>query len=159
MMIRRIFAGSTVALLLSVSSLAPACDVSCAFAHANSDCHSREMKAQRSAPADMTMAGMTMPETSGDNSMNQQMVSAPSRPMPVHAAVMDMGTCEHQSCDQAPVLVVKANHPTAAKSYTVRALTEFALIASLQTTFHGARDDLARLGPIVHAPLSVSLRI
>ena len=159
MMIRRIFAGSIVALLLSVSSLAAACDLSCAFARANSDCHSREMKAQRSAPADMTMAGMTMPKMSGDYSMNQQMVSAPPRTMPLHAAVVDMGTCERQSCDQAPVLGVKANHPTAAKSDAVFAHNGFPRIAGPQTAFHDARDGLARLGPIVHAPLIVSLRI
>ena len=46
MMIRRIFAGSIVALLLSVSSLAAACDLSCAFASMNSDCHSQQAESK-----------------------------------------------------------------------------------------------------------------
>src|SRR5258708_687552 len=107
-MIRRIFAGSIVALLLSVSSLAAACDVSCAFASMTSDCHAQQTEAQKSPSGQMKMDGMAMPKMSGGDSMNQQMVSGPPRTMPLHAAVVDMGACERQSCDQAPALTVKA---------------------------------------------------
>jgi len=67
MMIKRVFVGSIVALLLSVSSLAAACDVSCAFASMNSDCHSDRAESQDSTPGGMkmdgmAMDGMTMPE-------------------------------------------------------------------------------------------------
>src|ERR1700674_4609123 len=133
-MIRRIFAGSIVAILLSASSMAAACDLSCGFASMKSDCHARQAEPQDSSSGDMnmsgmSMAGMTMPEMSSHDSIDQQMVSAPSRTMPVHAAVVDMGACERQSCDQAPVLAVKANHPAAAKSDAVCALTGFLRIA------------------------------
>lgn len=159
MIIRRIFAGSIVALLLSVSALAAACDLSCAFASINSDCHAQQTETQNSPSGNMKMDGMAMPEMNAGDSMSQQTVSAPSRTMPIHAAGGDMGTCERQSCDRAPVLAVKANRPAAAKSDAVCALTGFPHIASLQTTSHGARDGLARHGQVVHSPLSVSLRV
>src|ERR1700688_5031749 len=131
MMIRRIFLGSIVRLLLSVSSLAAACDLSCAFASMTSDCHAKQTEAQNSPSGQMKMDGMAMPEMSGGDSMNQQMVSGPSRSMPLHATFVDMGTCERQSCDQAPVLDVRANHPTAAKSDAVFAHIGFPRIAGL----------------------------
>src|ERR1700688_1049738 len=97
MMIRRIFAGSIVALLLSVSSLAAACDLSCAFASMASDCHAEQTEAQNLSSGQMKMDGMAMSEMSGVDSMNQPMVSGPPRTMPIHAKVLDMGTCERQS--------------------------------------------------------------
>jgi hypothetical protein len=159
MMIRRIFSGSIVVLLLSLSSFAAACDVSCAFASMKSDCHAKQTEAQNSPSGQMKMDGMPMPEMSGDDSMNQQMASGPPRTMPMHPAVADMGTCERQSCDQAPALTVKASHPAAAKFDAVCALTGFPRMGSLQAAFHDARGELARPGPDVHVPLSVSLRI
>jgi hypothetical protein len=107
----------------------------------------------------MSMAGMTLPEMNGGESVNQQVVPAPSRKMPVHAAIMDMGACERQSCDQVPVLAVKANHAAAAKSDAVCAFTGFPHIVSLQIAFHDARDGLARLDHVVHDPLLVTLRV
>ena len=82
MMIRRIFTGSIVVLLLSASSFAAACDVSCAFAAMNSDCHSEQTKSQDMAPGGMkmdgmAMAGMTMPGMA--NGENQQAIPAISR--------------------------------------------------------------------------------
>ncbi len=164
MMIRRIFAGSVVAILLWASSLAAACDLSCAFVSISSDCHSEQTNHQDSTPGGMkmdgmAMTGMTMPEMSNDDSINQQMVSAQSRQMPLHAAVVDMGTCERQTCDQTPVLAAKANHPAAATCDAVRALTGFPRIDSLRTASHDARDDLARLTPDVRGPLRVTLRV
>jgi hypothetical protein len=158
------FAGSIVALLLAASSLAMACDLSCEFASMNSDCHAEQTEPQDSASGGMkmdgmAMDGMTMPQMSGDYSRNQQMVSAPRRTRPLHAKVVDMGTCERQTCDQASTLAVKANHGTTAKSDAVFIHNGFPRIASLQTVFLDARDCLARLGPVVHAPRSLSLRI
>jgi hypothetical protein len=163
-MIRRLFAGSIVAILLWASSLAAACDLSCAFASMSSDCHSEQTSHQDSTPGGMkmdgtAMTGMTMPEMSNDDSINQQMVSAPSRTMPVHAAVVDMGACERQTCDQAPVLAAKANHPAAATCDAVRALTGFPCKGNLQTASHDARDDFARLAQVVYGPLRVTLRV
>ena len=159
MMIRRLFAGSIVALLLAVSSLAAPCDLSCAFAPRKSDCHAQQTEAQNSPSGDMNMAGMNMAGMSGGESMNQQLVSAPSPTLPVHAGVVDMGTCERQSCDPAPVPAVKANHPATATSDLVCTLAGFPGIGSLQTASHDARNDLARVAQVVHAPLSVSLRV
>jgi hypothetical protein len=164
MMTRRIFAGSIAVILLSVSSLAAACDLSCGFVSMKSDCHAQQTEPQESSSGDMnmngmSMAGMTMPTMSGGDSMNQQMVSAPSRTLPFHAAVVDMGTCERQSCDQSPVLAVKANHPAAAKSDVACAIIGFPRRVSLQVAFHDARDGLTRLDQIVHAPLRVTLRV
>ena len=107
----------------------------------------------------MAMTGMTMPEMSNDGSINQQMVSAPSRTMPVHAAVVDMDTCERQACDQIPVLAAKANHPAAAACDAVRALNGFPRIDNLRTASQDARDDLARLTQVVRGPLRVTLRV
>ena len=164
MLVRRIFTGSIVVILLSVSSLAAACDLSCGFVSMKSDCHAQQAEPQDSSSGGMNMngmrmAGMTMPEMSGGDSVNQQMVSASSRTMPFHAAVVDMGTCERQSCDQAPVLAAKANHSAAAQSHAVCVDTGFPQIDSLQNASHDARDGLARLAQVVHAPLSVSLRV
>src|SRR5882672_8399980 len=152
MMIRRIFVGSIAMMLLLASSLAAACDLSCGFVSMKSDCHAQQPEPQDSLSGGMNMngmsmngmrmAGMTMPEMSGGDSVNQQMVSASSRTMPFHAAVVDMGTCERQSCDQAPVLAAKANHPAAAQSDAVCVHTGFPQIDSLQNTSHDARDGL-----------------
>lgn len=164
MMMRRIFAGSIVALLLAVSSFAAACDLSCAFAPMKSDCHAQQTESQNSAfdsvkMDGMAMDGMTMPDMSGGDSLSQQIGFAPSRTMPIHATVVDMGTCERQSCSQAPVVTVKANHPAAARYFAVCAPAGSPQIARLQTVSHDARDDSARCGQDVHRSLSVSLRV
>ena len=153
------FAISIVALLLSVSSMAAACDLSCAFASMTSDCHARKIESQNSLSGDMKMDGMAMPETSSGDSINQPIVSGPPRTMPIHAVIADMGACERQSCDQTPALTVKANRHATAKSYAACAPTGFPRMAGVQTVFHDARGDLARHRQVVHGPLSVSLRI
>jgi hypothetical protein len=152
--IKRIFAGSLTALLLCVSSLAAACDLSCGFAQLESDCHSPRIAVKESMPAEMAM-----PEMAGASSTNQQMFLHSSQAIPAHAALVDVGACERQSCDQAQALAAKGNHSTAAPLDTIRAVGGFSRIHSAQTAFHDARDDLAPLGPASHSPLSVSLRI
>jgi hypothetical protein len=156
---KRVFAGSLTALLLCVSSWAAACDLSCGFASLQADCHSPQMAAKESDPAGMTMAGMAMPEMDGARPTNQRAFSSTSQGMPVHAALVDMGVCEHQSCDQAQALAAKGNHSTAAQPDTIWTVVGFPGMDSVQTAFHGARDDLAPLSPAIHSPLSVSLRI
>ena len=159
MNIRRIFAGTLVALLLFVSSLAAACDLSCGFALFRSDCHSPEMAAADSGTSDMRMAGMKMPEIAGEGSTNQRMVSLPAQAMPAHAVLADMGACERQSCDQAQALASKANHSTTTQLDVMSTIAGFSRIDNLQAVFHDARGGIAPISPVVHSPLALSLRI
>jgi hypothetical protein len=155
--IRRIFAGSLVVLLLCVSSLAAACDLSCGFALFGSDCHSPEMAAADSGPSDMTMDAMTMSELAGENSTIQPMVS--QQAMPVHAVLSEMGACERQSCDQGQALASKANHSAAAQFDAVSLITESADSEILRAALHESQDDISLFNPVVHSPFDVSLRI
>ena len=151
--------GLLTALLLCVSSLAAACDLSCGFALFRSDCHSPQMAAGESGPSGMTMAGMAMPEVAGDISTDQQVVSPAPQAMPTHAVLVDMGACERQSCDQAQALASKANHSAATQFETISTVAGFSHIDSLRASFHEARGDIAPLSPVGHSPLSVNLRI
>jgi hypothetical protein len=87
------------------------------------------------------------------------MFSHSSQAIPAHAALVDMGACERQSCDQAQALAAKGNHFTAAPLDTIRAVAGFLRVDSVQTAFHDARDDLAPFSPAIQSPLSASLRI
>jgi len=156
---RRIFAGSLVTLLLGMSSLAAACDLSCGFAHFRSDCHSPQMAAEDSGPSDMTMAGMTMPEGPGGNYIAQQVIAPAPQAMPAHAVLADMGACERQSCDQGQALASRVIHSVAAQFETISTGAGFSRADSLRTSFHEARGDIAPLGPVVHSPLTVNLRV
>jgi len=152
--IRRIFAGTLAALLLCVSSLAAACDLSCGFALFRSDCHSPQMAAEESLRPEMAM-----PEMVGDSSTNQAMVSSGPRAMPGHAVLADMGACMRQSCDQAQALASRANHSTAGRFETVSIIARFFHTENLRAAFREARGGTARHTPIVRIPLDVSLRI
>ena len=154
MKIRRIFAGTLTALLLCVSSLAAACDLSCGFAPFRSDCHSPQMTTDESQRHEMAM-----PETAGASSTNQPMVSSAPQSMPGHAVLTDMGACMRQSCDQAQALASKANHSTAGQFETVSTIAGFFQTENLRAAFHEARGGIAPLTPIVHVPLDVSLRL
>src|SRR5579864_3745334 len=102
MRIRRIFAGSIVALLLSVSPLAAACDISCAFPSISADCHSQRTESQASASGGMKMDGMAMaemPMPEMANGQGQQPEPAATGPNASHALIGEMGPCERQSCD------------------------------------------------------------
>jgi hypothetical protein len=157
--IRGIFAVSLVALLLSVSSLAAACDLSCGFALFQSDCHLPGMAAKDSGASDMTMAGMRMAEKAGENSTDQQMGSSPQQAMPAHAVVADMGACERRSCDQAQALASKADHSAAAQFDTISRVAEFLSMDSLLAAFHECRNDIPLFSPFVYSSRDVSLRI
>ncbi len=157
--IRRIFAGTLAALLLCVSSLAAACDLSCGFALFRSDCHSPQTAAEKSQRPEMAMTGMAGPEMAGDSATNQPMVSSAPQSMPGHAVLADMGACMRQSCDQAQALAFKANRSTAAQFETVSTTSELSLTESFRNAFHEARGDIAPHLPGVQPPLDVSLRI
>jgi hypothetical protein len=117
------------------------------------------MAAEESQRPEMAMAGMAMPETAGDSSTNQPMVSSPPQAMPGHAVLTDMGACMRQSCDQAQALASKANHSTAGQFETVSTISGFFQTENLRAAFHEARGAIAPLTPIVHVPLDVSLRL
>jgi len=157
--IRRIFACFLAALLLCVSSVAAACDLSCGFAESRADCHSLQEAAGELAPAEMPMAGMNMPEMAGDSSTNQQMVSPAPQAMPAHARLVDMGACARQPCDESQALASKANHSAVAQFEAVSTVAGFPHVESLRATFHRVRGAAAPLIRIVHSPLDVSLRI
>ena len=162
MTIRRIFAGSIVALLLSVSALAAACDLSCAFASMNSDCHSGKTESQGLAPGGMSMEGMAMPGMAMQDMANgedQQAIPAISRAKTSHPSIGEMGLCERQFCECGSAVSTKTSpfvdsrfHTVAAVAVTPRA--EFAL-----QLFHDARDDVARHFQSDGSPLQLSLRI
>ena len=117
------------------------------------------MGAEESQRPEMAMAGMAMPETAGDSSTNQPMVSSALQSMPGHAVLAEMGACMRQSCDQAQALASKANHSTAGQFETVSTIAGFFQTENLRTAFHEARGGIAPLTPIVHVPLDVSLRL
>jgi hypothetical protein len=157
--IKRIFGGTVAALLMCVSSLSAACDLSCGFSLFRSDCHSPQMAASESSPPDMTMAGMTMPESAGDSPANQQVVSSAPQRMPAHAVLVEMGACTRQSCDRAQVLASRSNHSMATQFGIISTVAGFSDLDRPQIVFHNARDDISPLNPVVHRPLDVSLRI
>ena len=162
MIIRRIFAGSIVALLLSVTSLAAACDVSCAFASMSSDCHAKQTGSQDSAPGGMTMdgmamAGMTMPEmASGEG---QQDVPAISQSKASHPSIGEMGPCERQACDNGPAVFAKTTRSGDSQFHSILAVAETPRVVGAITLFHDARDDLATHQVRYAIPLPLSLRI
>lgn len=157
MMIRRILAGSIVALLLSVPSLAAACDLSCAFPSMGADCHSGQTEPFDSSSVSMKMDGMTMPETGGGASQNA--VSAISRTNAGHPSIGEMGPCEKQSCDSATPVSARMTRSIDAQFHSILADTETSRANCAPTLFHDARDDIAHYLPSGKSPLHLSLRI
>jgi hypothetical protein len=162
MMIRRIFAGSIVALLLSASSLAAACDLSCAFASMSSDCHSEQAERQDSASGgmDMTgmsMAGMPMPGMAGGE--GQPADSMAARAKTSHASNGEMGLCKRQSCDSSSSISATANRSVNSRFHTVLAIAGTPRVDVASLFFHDARDEIAHYRPLEASPLHVSLRI
>lgn len=111
MVIRRTFATSIVALLLAVSPLAVACDLSCAFSSMESDCHSPQLDS-RDLPSvgtntdGMNMAGMDMPETPSELSESGDSTVSPAHV--AHPSIGDMGPCEKQACDGGSAVFAKS---------------------------------------------------
>jgi hypothetical protein len=162
MMIRRILAGSIVAMLLSVSSLTAACDLSCAFASMNSDCHSGQAESQESARDEMkmdgmAMAGMTMPKMTGGE--DRRAVSAISLARPGHPSIGEMGPCERQACDNGSAVFAKTSRSVDSHFHFNLAGTETPSVNIAPPLLHEARDDVASSCPRDGSPLQPSLRI
>jgi hypothetical protein len=162
MMLRRICAGSIVALLLSVSSLAAACDLSCAFPSMSADCHSEQTEPQGSLSGGMkmdgmAMAGMTMPEMG--SGANQPAVSAISRTNASHPSIGEMGPCERQSCDSDTPVSARMTRSIDSRFHSILANTETPRANCAPTLFHDARDGIAHYRPNDATPLHLSLRI
>ena len=164
MMIRRIFGGSIVALLLTMSPLAAAFDLSCAFASMNSDCHSQGSELQDSASGGMkmdgigmAMDGMTMPEMAP--SEDQLAVSALSRTNASHPSIGEMGPCEKQSCDNNSAVNAKTTRSVDSHFHSILAVAETPRAGDALALFHDARDDIARHRHRDENPLHLSLRI
>jgi hypothetical protein len=162
MMIRRIFVGSIVALLLAVSSLAAACDVSCAFASMNSDCHLDQSESHDSTPGGMkmdgmVMDGMTMPEmASGEG---QQTNFAATRADIAHPSIGEMGPCEKQACNDNSAVSAKTSSSIDSHFHSFLAVNETFLAAGAKTSFHDARDDISTYQVRDGSPHPLSLRI
>lgn len=162
MMRRRIFAGSIAALLLSVTSLAAACDVSCAFASMSSDCHAQQTESQDVAPGGMTMAGMamagmTMPEmASGED---QPAVPAISRSKASHPSIGEMGPCERQTCDNGSAIFAKTTRSGDSQFHSLLAVAETPRADDALTLIRDARYDIATYHDHYGNPLHLSLRI
>ena len=159
MKIKPIFVSTVAVLLMCVSSLLPACDLSCGFSLFRSDCHSPRMAAAESDAPDMTMAGVTMPESDGDSPTNQPLVSSVPQEMPAHAALVEMGACARQSCAEASGLVSSSIHSAATQFERISAVTAFSGVELPKIIFHDARDDISPPDRAVHLSLDVSLRI
>jgi hypothetical protein len=162
MMVRRIFAGSIVALLLSVPSLAAACDLSCAFASMKSDCHVQPAEPQDSSPSKMgmngmSMAGMAMPDMA--NAEDQPSVSAAPGSQASHALLGEMEPCERQSCDSSSAVSAKSSRSVDSHFHSILAFTEASRASGAPPHFHDARDDVASYRLHDRSPLQLSLRI
>jgi hypothetical protein len=162
MRIKRIFAGSIVALLLSVTSLAAACDVSCAFASMNSDCHSQQMESQGSAPGGTTMDGMAMdgmkmPEMAGGE--DQQSVSPERGPKAGHPLIGEMGPCEKQACSDGSAVSAKTPRFVDSHVHSILVICEISHADIARPFFHDTRDDAAPFRALDGSPLHLSLRI
>jgi hypothetical protein len=162
MMIRRVFSGSMVALLLSVPSLAAACDVSCAFASMNSDCHSQQVETQDSAGGDMkmdgmAMDGMAMPEM--EHAQGQQSGSAISSVKAIHPSIGEMGACEKQPCEGDSAISAKARASSAPPLNLILAVIEIPHSDHAPPLFSAAREDIATRAYQNERPLRIALRI
>jgi hypothetical protein len=162
MILRRIFAGSIGALLLSVTSLAAACDVSCAFASMNSDCHSQQAETRDSAAGGMKMDGMAMSGMNIPgmaNGEDQQAVPAISRMKASHPSIGEMGPCERQSCDNGSAVFAKTTRFGDSHFHSILAIAETPRGDGALTLIRGARDEIATYQVRDGIPLHLRLRI
>ena len=162
MRIRCIFAGSIVALLLSVTPLAAACELSCAFARADSDCHSQAAPNQSAASNGAKMDGMAMPGmTMRDMAVGQdpQTDSAGVHADRNHPSIGEMGACEKQPCNNGPAISARTSRSVDPHAPLVAAVAVSPAIDLAAFPFHDARDDVAHVHPRDAGPLLLSLRI
>jgi hypothetical protein len=166
MKVKRTIAGSIAALLLAVTSMAAACDLSCAFAMASSDCHASESTTASAGSADamagmdmsgMDMSGMAMPGVS--DSATSPSISEMSPAKAAHPSIGDMGPCERQSCDKGSFVFAKAGRSGTGRINSILPAAKNASDVAAPRIFYGARDDGARFPSFKASPLSTILRI
>jgi hypothetical protein len=157
---RRIFAGSIVVLLLSVSPLAVACDLSCAFPSLNSDCHSEQTKPQRfSSSGDMKMDGMAMDGMTIPEMAQNEDQLAISRGKSRHPAIGEMGPCERQVCDTDSAVSARVSRSADLHFHSILAVADTCRARNALSLFHGARDSIAKDYVRDGSPLHLSLRV
>ncbi len=162
MKMQQIFAGSIVGLLLAVSPLAVACELSCAFSSMGSDCHSAQKDSQSLASAGMNMDGMNMartdmPETPGE--MGQPSYSAISRAHAAHPSIGDMGPCEKQACDSRSAISEKSSRLGDWNFQLLFAAAGAPRADAAPALFCVARDEITRQFSVDGSSLHLNLRI
>ena len=164
---KRVFAGSMVALMLSVSAFAASCDLSCGFASSRSDCHTQNTQVQPSVTADvnmdMPMAGMQMPGMPATGTRNQTAsqisVFEMSREIPHHASFVDIGACERQSCSEDQAVAARVNPSTMSHCDVTWAVAHSCYVDRFPATFHDGGDDISQGVRESHSPPVLTLRI
>ena len=157
----RIFAGTLVALMLCVSSLGVACDLSCGFPTDGSNCHTQQAQTHDSALPNMKMgdmAGTAMPEMDDASSPHQEVISNSSHAMAAHAALIDMNACERQSCNQEQT-AAQSNRSAVRNFDTTSPVAGFFQLNNREAIFHATWDGVALHHFEIHSPLNISLRI
>lgn len=166
MNMKRMIAGSIAALLLAVTSMAAACDLSCAFAMASSDCHASESTTASAGSGDamagmgmggMDMSGMAMPAVS--DSATPPSTSDMSPAKAAHPSIGDMGPCERQSCDKGSFVFVNAGRSAAHVAQAAPPALPVSSLAAGRPVFGDVRYDAAPTSPFRTVSLNLILRI
>lgn len=161
MTIRRIFASSIAAVLLLVTPLAVACDLSCAFSFMESDCHATQTRSGVTASAGMSMdgmemSGMDMPETPSQMAQSPDSVVSPGHA--AHPSIGDMGPCEKQACDSSAVATKSSRSGDSHfQVLLVATRTHGAEVAPV--LFRSARDEVTTRFSYSGPSLRLNLRI
>jgi hypothetical protein len=163
MNMKRAVAGTVVALLLAVTSMAAACDLSCAFGLADSDCHASGEQSQSSMASAIDMGGMSM--TAGmtmsgmTDGQSQPSTPAISRAQSAHPSIGDMWPCERQSCDKGSFVFARGGRANSRATFSILRLGHSAAEGAALRAFHGARDEVATPPSFQASPLKSVLRI
>jgi hypothetical protein len=159
---KKAVAGSIIALLLVVTSVAAACDVSCAFGLASADCHSGDAPSGSSMSAAMDMGGMDMSEMVMPG-VNQGQIKAPnagiSRTSAPHPSIGDMGPCERQSCDKASFVFVKGQRSESCSAPSISLRAAITITGISWQVFRDARDDVVPFSSFTANAPTLTLRI
>ena len=166
MKVKRTIAGSIAALLLAVTSMAAACDLSCAFAMASSDCHAGESTTGSAGSTDamagmdmggMDMSGMAMPGVNERVTRPSASEIAPAKA--AHPSIGDMGPCERQTCDKGTFVFVKAGRSAVQRVQAAPPALPVSSLAAGLPIFGDVRYDAAPVSPFRTASLNSILRI
>jgi hypothetical protein len=143
---------SLAALLLSIASSVPACDVSCSFQQIHSRCPSgagKSVEAQQrdSMPADMVMGDQDAVPPSDPAS------AAPQMPL--------MSPCPHESCGMAAALAFVPTKADQARLYSRHAVAKVATgTRQAGVHIHFAKGEAPPTQvPVFDPPFSKSLRL